>query len=207
MSLPHTFLVLSGMMSKGPQQSTLTPYPTGTYSIKQYAIDVASESFSVFQSTSTGAGISSSRAIVTFKIEKTANGAKIWAKAESTALSGSDTGSHERYRPESGTTISFPAEDTYIACWEDTSGATVTGYRIDEQGNANPWGTLSNVGDFFEHEVAQTTGWDGSGGKGSDTDDNRYHTSIWLRSDEHTDTELGIGWSIGLRTTAGSTLG
>lgn len=207
MSLPHTFLVLSGMMNKGPQVASLSPYPTGTYSIKQYAIDVSGESFSVFQSTSTGAGTASSSASITFKIEKTATGAKIWAKANSTVNSGSDAGRHERYTPEGGSEISFPAEDTYIACWEDTSGATVTGYRIDDDGTTGTWGTLSSVGDFFEHSVSQTSSWNGSSGKGSNSSDTRSHTSIWLRSDEHTDTELGIGWSVSLYTSARSTVG
>lgn len=207
MSLPHTFLVLSGIMNKGPSVAPLSPYPTGTYSVKQYAIDVSGESFNVFQSTETGAGISSSGASVTFKIERTANGAKIWAKASSTANSGSNAGSHEKYTPQGGSETNFAAEDTYIAVWEDTSGATVTGYRIDEDGSTGTWGTLSNTGSFYEHLVAQTSTWDGSSGKGSTSSDTRTHVSISLRSDEYSDTELGIGWSVALYTSARSNLG
>jgi len=207
MSLPHTFLVLSGIMNKGPQVAPLSPYPTGTYSVKQYAIGVNSDSFYVFQSSSTGAGLASSTSSITFKIEKTANGAKIWAKANSTSNAGSDAGSSERYTPQGGTETLFPAEDTYIAVWEDTSGATVTGYRIDENGSSGTWGSLSNVGSDYEHVVAQTSSWNGAGGKGNNSSNTRYHTSIWIRSDEYADTELGIGWSATLRTFAESTQG
>jgi len=207
MSLPHTFLVLSGIMNKGPSVAPLSPYPTGTYSVKQYAIGVNSDSFYVSQSSSTGAGLASSTSSITFKIEKTATGAKIWAKANSTSTQGSDSGSSERYTPQGGTEIVFPAEDTYIAVWEDTSGATVTGYRIDEDGSSGTWGSLSNVGSFYEHVVAQTSSWNGSGGKGRNSSNTRYHTSIWIRSDEYADTELGIGWATTLSTFAESTQG
>ena len=189
MSLPHTFLVLSGIMNKGPQVVPLLPYPEGTFSVKQYGSNEAQNSVTVLASQSlNGIGPASSSAIITTATTRTANGGTITFTPSGDNRS--INGNQYRQHPD-GTIAQFPTPDSTIEGWSYAGGSsTITAVRYDINGATGNWVSISGIGNDASMSLGSSASYNGGGGAGSTSDSDNYFVEIYIRSDEYADTKV-----------------
>jgi hypothetical protein len=179
--LPHAIQVI-GTAGEGKP-----PYPTGTFTVKQYGDGETGNSVTILASESlSGAGTAQSSALITTRTTRTANGATI-----TFTPSGNNRTSNQYRQASDGTQVSFPSPSTTITGWSYAGGSsTITAVRYDVNGATGNWLPITGVGLDASIVRGSSASYSGSGGDGSSSDSDSDFIEIYLRSNEYADTKV-----------------